>query len=111
VRRIAQLRDRFEEIRTHGLDVLVVLCQKRPSVAAWLAKHPLPFPILIDDDRSRAKRWGVYVALSYDAIHMARPATFIVDTAGAVLYARLSRHQRDPAPFEEILTVAETVDR
>ena len=104
MRRIAQLRDRFDELQAHGLDVLVVFCQKRKTVAAWLAKHPLPFPILIDDDRSRAKRWGVYVPISYDAIHIARPATFIVDTAGVVRYARISRHQMDHAPFKEILT-------
>jgi peroxiredoxin len=108
VRRIAQLRDRFDELQTHGLDVLVVLCQKRDNVAAWLAKNPLPFPILIDDDRSRAKRWGVYVPLSYDAIHIARPATFIVDAAGIVRYARISRHQMDPAPFAEIIEATTT---
>jgi peroxiredoxin len=96
------LRERFDQLQTHGLDVLVVLCQKRDNVAAWLAKHPLPFPILIDDDRSRAKRWGAYVRLSYDSLHIARPATFVVDAAGFVRYARISRHQMDPAPLDEI---------
>ena len=99
------MRDRFDELEGAGLDVLVVLCQRRHSVASWLASHPLPFPILIDDDRSRAKRWGVYVALSYDSIHMARPAAFVVDAAGIVRYARLAKHQLDPAPLEEFLGV------
>jgi peroxiredoxin len=97
------LRERFIELQTHGLDAVVVLCQKRDNVAEWLEKHPLPFPILIDDDRSRAKRWGVYVPLSYDSVHIARPATFIVDVAGIVRYARIARHQLDPTPFEEII--------
>ena len=102
------MRERFEALQSHGLDVVVVLCQKRENVAAWLARNPLPFPILIDDDRSRAKRWGAYVRLSYDSLHIARPATFIVDAAGVVRYARISRHQLDPAPFEEILAVSVT---
>jgi peroxiredoxin len=106
VRRIAQLRERFDELQAHGLDVVVVLCQKRDNVAAWLVRHPLPFPILIDDDRSRAKRWGAYVPLSFDSIHIARPASFIVDAAGVVRYARIAPHQLHPAPFEEILGVA-----
>jgi peroxiredoxin len=106
VKRIAQLRERFDELQTQRLDVLVVLCQKRDNVAAWLVKHPLPFPILIDDDRSRAKRWGAYVRLSYDSLHIARPATFVVDAVGIVRYARISRHQMDPAPVEELLAVA-----
>jgi peroxiredoxin len=98
------LRDRFGDLRAAGLDPLIVLCQKRERVASWLASRPLPFPILIDSDRSRAKRWGVYVALSYDSLHMARPATFIVDPNGIVRYARISKHQMDPAPMEEILS-------
>jgi peroxiredoxin len=97
------LRDRFDELRSAGLDVVVALCQKRQNVAAWLVDHPLPFSILIDDDRSRAKRWGVYVPLSYDSIHIARPAAFIVDHRGIVRYARIAKHQMDTAPFTEIL--------
>jgi len=102
------LRERFDELQSHGLDVVVVLCQKRDNVAAWLAKHPLPYPILIDDDRSRAKRWGAYVRLSYDSLHIARPATFVVDPTGIVRYARISRHQMDSAPLDEILKVSVT---
>ena len=100
------MRDRFDDLQSHGLDVLVVLCQKRDNVAAWLTRHPLPFPILIDQDRSRAKRWGVYVALLLDSIHMARPAAFVVDRDGVVRYARISKHQLDPAPLEEILAAS-----
>ena len=108
MRRIAQLRDRFDELQAHDLDVLVVFCQKRENVAAWVAKHPLPFPMLVDDDRSRAKRWGVYALFSYDGINIARPAAFIVDRAGTLRYARISRHQMDHAPFREILEAART---
>ncbi len=105
MKRIAQLRERFVQLQRQRLDVVVVLCQKRDNVAAWLARNPLPFPILIDDDRSRAKRWGAYVRLSYDSLHIARPATFVIDPAGIVRYARIARHQMDPAPFVEILAV------
>lgn len=104
VKRIAQLRDRFDELRSADLDVIVVLCQKRDKVAQWLVGHPLPFPILIDDDRQRAKLWGVYIALSYDSIHMARPAAFVVDAYGLIRYARISRHQLDPAPLSEVFS-------
>lgn len=97
------MRERFDELRSAGLDVLIVLCQKRAAVAAWLGSHPLPFPVLVDDDRSRARAWGVYVALSYDSIHMARPAAFVIDPGGVVRYARISKHQMDPAPLAEIL--------
>jgi len=99
------LRDRFLELKHHDLDVLLVLCQKRESVARWLRAHPLPFPILIDEDRSAAKLWGAYVALSYDSIHIARPASFVVDAGGVVRYARISRHQFDDAPLTDVFAV------
>ena len=102
------MRERFDQLHAHGLDVLVVLCQTRDNVSAWLAKTPLPFPILIDDDRTRAKRWGAYVRLSYDSLHIARPATFVVDDAGIIRYARISRHQMDPALIENILAAGTT---
>lgn len=101
------MRERFDELQAHGLDVVVVFCQKRATVARWAAKHPLPFPILIDEDRSRAKRWGVYALLSYDGMHIARPAAFVVDVSGIVRYARISRHQMDHAPLAEILAVGD----
>lgn len=106
MRRIAQLRERFQRLDDAGLDVLVVLCQKRSNVVSWLAKHPLPFPFLVDDDRSRAKRWGVHVLVSYDAVNIARPSSFVVDAFGIVRYARIARNQLDHAPLPEILTVA-----
>ena len=49
---------------------------------------------------------GRDVLVSYDSIHLARPAAFIVDATGVVRYARISRHQLDPASFEEILAEA-----
>jgi peroxiredoxin len=106
VRRIAQLRERFDQLQAANLDVLIVLCQKRENVVAWIEKHPIPFPILVDDDRSCAKRWDVYVSFSYDSFKIARPASFVVDATGIVRYARRSRHQMDHAPIEQILAAA-----
>jgi peroxiredoxin len=100
------LRDRFADLQAHGLDVVLVLCQRDEHVTSWLAKHPLPFPVLVDEDRSRAKRWGVYAPVRYDGINIARPASFVVDATGIVRYARVSRHQLDQAPFREIVAAA-----
>ena len=97
------MRERNRELQAAGLDVLAVLCQTRESVEAWLAAHPLPYPLLADADRSRAKDWGVHVRLSLESLNIARPASFVVEPEGILRYARISRHQLDPAPFDEIL--------
>ena len=80
-----------------------MVCQKASSVASWLEAHLVPFPVVPDEDRTLAKLWGVYQKLSYDAIHIARPATFVVDSRRVVRYVRVSRHQADPAPLEDVI--------
>ncbi len=89
--------------RKAGAEIVAVLCQKPSAVAAWLAVHPLPFPVVADEDRSIAKRWGAYVRLSYDSVHVARPASFLMARDGTVLWAHVSRHQRDPGDLAAAL--------
>lgn len=97
------MRERYREIQQAGLDVVVVLCQKRDIVADWLAANPVPFPVLVDDDRSRAKAWGAYLRVSYDSLNIARPASFVVEPTGLLRYARISSNQLDTASIDEIL--------
>jgi peroxiredoxin len=97
------LRDRFPEIRGAETDLVLVACQGSAAVEAFAARERLPFPIVADEDRSIAKLWGVYVALNYESIHIARPATFGVDAHGIVRYARVSRSQFSRARLEEVL--------
>lgn len=84
---------------------MVVLCQKREAVAAWLETRPVPFAILADEDRANARRWGVYVRLNFESIHIARPASFVVDRRGIVRYAHVSRLQTDVPAIDEVVGV------
>ncbi len=97
------MRERFEAFQDERVDVVVVLCQSGSAIAEWLAAHPQPFPILADEDRVNAKRWGVYARLSYDSIHLAKPASFLVGPDGIVRYARVWRHQASFGDLGEIV--------
>ena len=97
------MRDRFPEIRAAETDLVLVACQASTAVEAFAEREKLPFPIVADEDRSIARLWGVYVALNYESIHIARPATFGVDARGVVRYARVSRSQFSRARLEEVL--------
>ena len=81
----------------------MTLCQNREAVARYLERHPTPFPLVIDEDRSLARRWGVYHPVGIDAINIARPASFVIDGEGAVRLADVSRTQFHSAAIEEIL--------
>ncbi len=56
-------------------------------MAAYLEKQPLPFVMVIDEDREVMKAFAVFNRLSWDAYHRAHPSVFLIDPAGQVRYA------------------------
>ena len=100
------MREYQDRFRQAGVDIVVALCQKRESVRAWLEAHPQPFPVVVDEDRSNAKAWGVYVRLNFESLRIARPASFLVDGSGVVRFAFVSSIQWQRANLDEILAVA-----
>jgi peroxiredoxin Q/BCP len=97
------LRERHDSFRAAGAATVVVLCQKSAAVRAWLERNPLPFPLLADEDRSAAKRWGVWVRLNLESVNIARPASFVVDARGMVAFAAVSRVQFDVPALDDLL--------
>lgn len=92
--------DQFDEL---GAGLLGVVCQRRSNVERFFARDPLPFPLVVDEDRSLAHRWGVYHRLGVDALHIAHPATFVVDGAGIVRLAFVAPNQVARFPLDQIL--------
>lgn len=83
--------------------LVMVLPQKEASIRTYLDKHPTPFPILADPDRSRARDWGVYHPLGIDAFRTARPASFVIDGGGKVSFAHVASHQFGAPPVATVL--------
>lgn len=78
-----------------GVKIIVIAGQKKQSALRWLAKNPLPFPLLIDEDRSVIKAFDVYNRISFDAFRLAHPSLFIVDKNGEVYFSFVSSNQFD----------------
>jgi peroxiredoxin len=88
----------FPTIAAAG-ELVVVLPQKAHALESYLRKHPLPFPLLPDSDRSRSRDWGVYHPLGIDAFRTARPASFVVGGDGKLRYTFVGSNQfRSVAP-------------
>ena len=64
-------------------------------MAAYLEKKPLPFVMLIDEDREVMKAFEVFNRLSWDAYRMAHPSAFLIDPEGQVCYSFVASHQWD----------------
>ena len=86
-----------------------VAAQRRGGVwnpEAFLEKHPVSFPFLLDEDRSVTKAYGLYHAIGFDAFDIAHPATLVIDQAGKLRYIYRGDNQLDRAPIEEVLEAA-----
>ena len=96
---MAQLRRDSGEYARRGVKLLGVAVQKRSRLKAYLASHPMPFPMLADETREVTKTYGVYVAFNYESFRIARPATFLIDADGVVRFIHVGKNQFDrPAP-------------
>ncbi len=53
-------RDNFDNLRKRGAVILGVSGDSAQSHQRFKEKHQLPFPLLLDEDRSMAKAYGVW---------------------------------------------------
>ena len=81
------LRDRLGEIAAEGAAVLGVSTDDAESHRAFIAKHGLTFPLLVDEGAETAARygaWGEKVLYGRRSIGMTR-ATFVIGADGRLL--------------------------
>jgi peroxiredoxin len=106
---MAQLEPTKTEIERVGAELVYIAAEKRDGLwkpARFLAKHPVSFPFLLDEDRSVTKAYGLYHHLGHDAIHIAHPATLLISRDGIVRYIYRGDNQLDRAPVDEVLEAA-----
>lgn len=106
---MAQFESAKQEILDAGTKVLFVAAEKRAGIfkpERFFETHPSSFPFLLDEDRSVTKAWGVYQRLKTDAINIARPATFIVDTGAVIRWIYVGENQMDRPALDEVLRQA-----
>ena len=73
------------------------------ELRGYADKNGVTFPLLVDKTRRVIKSYGVYHWLSLEAYNIARPATFIIDTAGIIRYMSIGSHQFDLVQQTEVL--------
>ena len=103
---MAQFEPLKNEIASAGASLVFIAAEKRGGMfkpEGFLQKNPVSFLFLLDEDRSVTKAYGVYHRIGLDAFNIARPATFVVDRAGAVRFIYVGQEQHDRAPSEQVL--------
>jgi peroxiredoxin len=109
---MAQFELMKTEIERAGAQLVYIAAEKGAGVwkpAKFLQSHSISFPFLLDEDRSVTKAYGLYHRLGVDAIHIAHPATLVIDRDRKVGYIYRGDSQTDRAPIDEVLQAARRV--
>ncbi len=122
------MRDRYDDIRGEGADVLAIGTGDRRYAAAFIADEHVPFPVVVDDHADAARAASVprvpFLRLITDRrsrpgtrraraaghrIHRAGKrvtqlgATFVLGPGPTVRYEHVDAHSADHAPVDEVL--------
>jgi len=109
---MAQFESLNSEIEAAGAQVAFIAAEKRDGVwkpGAYLQKHPVSWPFLLDEDRAVIRAYGLHNPLALDAFNIAHPATLIVDREATVRYIYRGTNQHDRAPINDVLATAQKV--
>ena len=108
---MAQVESYKKQIVESGAQWIFIAAEKREGVfqpSAFLAKHPVSFPFLLDEDRAVTKAYGLYHRVGTDALNIAHPATLVVNSAGTIVVIYRGDNQRHRAPIEPALEAVQS---
>ena len=103
---MAQFESQKQKVAKAGAQVVYIAAERRGGVwkpEAFLAKHPISFPFLLDEDSAVTKEYGLYHAIGFDAFDIAHPATLVIDRRGVVRWIYRGDNQFDRAPLDSVL--------
>ena len=83
--------------------VIGIVGQDSRTTEDFLARNPLPFPLLPDPDREVVKQFGVFQRFSLEGFRIAYPSTLIIDAQGIVRYCYVGESQFDRPDLRQIL--------
>jgi peroxiredoxin len=103
---MAQFESQKQKIAKAGAQLVYLAAERRGGVwrpEKFLAKNPISFPFLLDEDSAVTKEYGLYHAIGIDAFDIAHPATLVIDRRGIVDWIYRGDNQFDRAPLDEVL--------
>jgi|SRR5580704_13824079 peroxiredoxin len=109
---MAQFESHKSQIDAAGAQLAFIAAEMRNGVwkpGSFLAKHPISWPFLLDEDRTVTKAYGLHNALSLDALNIAHPATLVIDGGGEVRYIYRGAGQHDRVPIDDVLRAVREV--
>lgn len=82
-----------------------VLAQNMDKIKEYGERKEFPYPLLVDENRSVVKSYGVYVHVNFESYNISRPGDFILDKDGTIRYMYIGSSQFDFPDDDELLEV------
>jgi peroxiredoxin len=89
-----------------AIGIVMIVTQDAGSLRRRLEATPPPFPVLADEDRTVARDYGVFRAVSWDGIGVTRPAAFVIDSDGAIRFVYVGERDSDTPDARSLLRLA-----
>lgn len=102
------MRDDFERFRELGATVVAIAPDTVDGVARYLARNPLPYPVVADPDH---RVFDAYDVQSRLVSLGQRPAVFVVDRSGVVRFDAVGAQQWQIPSDDEVLGVLRSLAR
>ncbi len=83
-----------------------MVAQRRDAVRRYIEETGLPFDVLIDERRSAVKAYGVWHRIGFDALNIARPAAFLIETDQRITASWIGDNQGQFPAIDDILAAA-----
>jgi peroxiredoxin len=85
------------------VQVTAIVAQNPEAVRHYIEETGLAFDILIDAHRDVLRAYGVWHRVGVDAWNISRPAAFLIDRDGTILYSFIGDRQTEFPSQEELL--------
>jgi peroxiredoxin len=99
------LKKNADKYKKMNVPIIIIVGQKRDAVKKWLEANPMPFPFLIDEERSVIKSFDVYHPFGLAAYKIAHPSLFLISKEGKVVYSYVGENQADRPSNEQTYEV------
>lgn len=101
-KQMEQIRDEWRRIGPLA-KVVGIVGQDAPAIKDFVARNPLPFPLLSDPDRQVIEAHNIYQRFSLTGFRIAHPTTLLIDQEGVVRYCYVGSSQFDRPNLEEVI--------
>ena len=101
------MRDKVDEIRASGADIIAITPEPIEMAAKFKTETQAPFTILSDPDLAVIRAFGIFHEDEPKGRMLPYPATYLIARDGTVLWRHIGRETRDrPKPHEMLAALA-----